>query len=76
MDTSRRRTGRMKDRMDAGHKGFITGESRTGRMQDRTDEGHDACQDELGWLRNSIFKISRNTKFGRNYFEFREILQK
>ena len=26
----------------------------------------------LGWLRNSILKISRNTKFWRNYFEFRE----
>ena len=26
----------------------------------------------VGWLRSSIFKISRNTKFWRNYFEFRE----
>ena len=23
----------------------------------------------LGWLRNSIFKFLRNTKFGQNYFE-------
>ena len=27
---------------------------------------------ELEWLRNSIFKILRNSKFGRNYFEFCE----
>ena len=27
---------------------------------------------EVGWLRNSILKISRSTKFWRNYFEFRE----
>ena len=25
---------------------------------------------QIGWLRNSIFKISRNTKFRRNYFYF------
>ena len=30
---------------------------------------------QLGWLRNSIFEISRNTKFLRPYFEFRENLR-
>ena len=28
---------------------------------------------KIGWLRKSIFEISRNTKFVQNYFEFREI---
>ena len=27
------------------------------------------CVFHVGWLRNSILKISRNTKFGWNYFE-------
>ena len=31
-----------------------------------------ANPNDLGWLRKCIFKISRNTKFGWNYFEFRE----